>query len=185
MICSVFQNAHTGLGPTQPTIEWVPGTLSLEVKCPAVKVLTQLHLASRLRLRGIVPRYPILLNDVHSDAFIFTDCSTSVCFDFRPGDERFRDGFSRFLQISWANVQAFSHNLICSSLFRSLPNPPITAVTQSHIYTICVFNLLKPSGFFYVPPGLTFKNSTWCSLCVECFVRISEQTATFAGYVIT
>jgi len=28
------------------------------------------------------------------------------------------------------------------------------------------------------------KNSTWCSLCVECFVRISEQTATFALYVI-
>ena len=26
------------------------------------------------------------------------------------------------------------------------------------------------------------KNSTWRSLCVECFVRISEQTATFALY---
>jgi hypothetical protein len=32
--------------------------------------------------------------------------------------------------------------------------------------------------------GVTFKNSTWCSLCVECFVRISEQTATFAISVI-
>jgi hypothetical protein len=31
--------------------------------------------------------------------------------------------------------------------------------------------------------GLTLKNSTCCSLCVECFVRISEQT-TFAVYVI-
>jgi len=20
----------------------------------------------------------------------------------------------------------------------------------------------------YLPPGLTFKNSTWCSLCIEC-----------------
>jgi len=28
------------------------------------------------------------------------------------------------------------------------------------------------------------KNSTWCSLCVECFVRISEQTAAFVLYVI-
>jgi len=28
------------------------------------------------------------------------------------------------------------------------------------------------------------QNSTWCSLCVECFVRISEQTAAFALYVI-
>ena len=44
-------------------------------------------------------------------------------------------------------------------------------------------NLLKPSGFFYVPPGLTFKNSTWCPLCVECFVRISEQTTTLALYI--
>ena len=31
---------------------------------------------------------------------------------------------------------------------------------------------------------LTFKNSTWRSLCVECFVRISEQAATFALHVI-
>jgi len=34
------------------------------------------------------------------------------------------------------------------------------------------------------PPGLTLKNSTWCSLCIQCFVRISEQTATFALYII-
>jgi len=38
--------------------------------------------------------------------------------------------------------------------------------------------------FFYVPPGLTFKNSTWCSLCVECFVRIWEKRLGFAIYVI-
>jgi hypothetical protein len=34
----------------------------------------------------------------------------------------------------------------------------------------------------YVPPGLKLKNSTWCSLCVECFIRISEQTAIFTLY---
>jgi hypothetical protein len=28
------------------------------------------------------------------------------------------------------------------------------------------------------------KKSTWCSLCVECFVRISEQTAAVAVHVI-
>ena len=44
------------------------------------------------------------------------------------------------------------------------------------------FNVLK--WFLSVPPSLTFKNSTWCSLCIECFVRISEQTATFALYII-
>ena len=42
----------------------------------------------------------------------------------------------------------------------------------------------KAQRFLYVPPGLTFKNSTWCSLWVECFVRISEQTAAFALYII-
>ena len=36
----------------------------------------------------------------------------------------------------------------------------------------------------YVPPGLTIKNSTWRLLCVECFVWISEQTATVALYSI-
>ena len=36
----------------------------------------------------------------------------------------------------------------------------------------------------YIRPCLTFKNSTWCSPCVQCFVRISEQTATFAVYII-
>ena len=36
----------------------------------------------------------------------------------------------------------------------------------------------------YVPPGLTLKNSTRCSLCVECFVWTSKQTATFPLYVI-
>ena len=45
-------------------------------------------------------------------------------------------------------------------------------------------NLFKAYRFLYVPLGLTFKNSTWCSLCVECFVRISEQTAAFALYII-
>ena len=47
-----------------------------------------------------------------------------------------------------------------------------------------IINLLKPSGFFTYHKGLIFKNSTWCSLCVEWFVRISEQTATFALHVI-
>jgi hypothetical protein len=46
------------------------------------------------------------------------------------------------------------------------------------------FNLLKSSGFFTYHQVLTFKNSTWYSLCVECFVRISEQTAAFAVYII-
>ena len=49
---------------------------------------------------------------------------------------------------------------------------------------VSFINLLKPSSFVTYHKGLTSKNSTWCLLCVECFVRISEQTATFALYII-
>ena len=46
------------------------------------------------------------------------------------------------------------------------------------------FNFFKAWRFLYIPPGLILKYSTWRSLCVECFVRISERTATFASYII-
>ena len=52
--------------------------------------------------------------------------------------------------------------------------PDITRTVHARL------NLLTPSGFFTYHQGLTFKNSTWRSLCVERFVRISEQAATFA-----
>ena len=55
-------------------------------------------------------------------------------------------------------------------------------VTSVGLITVCI-NLLKPSGFF-THHQVSCKNSTWCSLCVECFVRISEHTATFALYTI-
>jgi len=55
----------------------------------------------------------------------------------------------------------------------SLPVDPLYLTFQSLTATLRT-----------VPPALKFKNSTWCSLCVECFVRISEQTATFALYII-
>jgi hypothetical protein len=42
---------------------------------------------------------------------------------------------------------------------------------------------LKPSGSLHIT-RLNIKNSTSCSLCFECFVRHSEQTATFPLYVI-
>ena len=52
------------------------------------------------------------------------------------------------------------------------------------VYAFSLINLLKPSGYFTYRKVLTFKNSTWCSLCTERFVRISEQTATLALYNI-
>jgi hypothetical protein len=33
----------------------------------------------------------------------------------------------------------------------------------------CLVNFSKTRGFLYVQTGLTFKNSTWCSPCAECF----------------
>jgi len=55
--------------------------------------------------------------------------------------------------------------------------------TSWHV-TQCNFFTFKAYRFLYVPPGSTFRNSTWYSLCVRCFVRISEQTAAFAVYSI-
>ena len=54
----------------------------------------------------------------------------------------------------------------------------------SYCIMLLRINRLKPGGFFTYRQVLTFKNSTWRSLCVECFVRISEQTASFALYSI-
>ena len=51
------------------------------------------------------------------------------------------------------------------------------------LMSVAPFNLLNLAVSFRTP-GLTFKNCTWCRVCVECFVRISEQTATFALYSI-
>jgi hypothetical protein len=39
-------------------------------------------------------------------------------------------------------------------------------------------------GFNSAFKGLILKNSTFCSLCVECFVRNSEQIAIFALHII-
>jgi hypothetical protein len=61
-------------------------------------------------------------------------------------------------------------------------NKSILKIDLTMSFVVCI-NLLKPSGFFTYHQGLTFKNSTWCSLCIECFVRISEHTATCALYI--
>jgi hypothetical protein len=46
-------------------------------------------------------------------------------------------------------------------------------------------NSLKPSIYFYVPPGLTSTNYTFCLHSVfMCFMWISEQTAIISLYRI-
>ena len=62
-----------------------------------------------------------------------------------------------------------------------IPSKTLSEIGKTEVDYI---KLLKPSGFFTYQQGLTFKNSTWRSLCVECFIRISEQTATFALHII-
>jgi hypothetical protein len=47
-----------------------------------------------------------------------------------------------------------------------------------------IFLTFQSLAVFYVPPGSILKNSAWYSLCIECFLGISEQTATFALYII-
>ena len=57
------------------------------------------------------------------------------------------------------------------------------------VYTLVTellkLNLFEGQWLLYVPPGLPFTDYTFCqmSACV-CFVSISEQTASFALYVI-
>ena len=61
---------------------------------------------------------------------------------------------------------------------------PISPVRLNHTGKTFTIHLLTPSCFFTYHQGLTLKNSTWFSLGVEGFVRISEQTATFTLYSI-
>jgi hypothetical protein len=50
-----LQNVHTGL-VTQPPTEWVPGTLAWRYSSRSVKLITHLHLVTRLRMyRAIIP----------------------------------------------------------------------------------------------------------------------------------
>jgi hypothetical protein len=51
--------SRPALGPTQPSIQWVPGALSLGVKRPGVKLTTRLHLVPRSRMHGAI--LPLLL----------------------------------------------------------------------------------------------------------------------------
>jgi hypothetical protein len=68
----------TALGPTQPPIQWVPGTLSLGVKRPGVKLTTHLHLVPRLKISGAIHPLTLRLHGVvlslkkHRDNFTFT-----------------------------------------------------------------------------------------------------------------
>ena len=55
-------------------------------------------------------------------------------------------------------------------------------VTSGTVKTVCL--TFKAYRFLYVPPGLTIKNFPWFSFCVEIFLRISAQTATFVFYTI-
>jgi len=43
-------------------------------------------------------------------------------------------------------------------------------------------NLIQSLAVSLHTSKLTFKNSTWRSLCIDCFVGAAEQTATFALY---
>ena len=79
--------------------------------------------------------------------------------------------------IGLCNNNSNNNNNVCSAVLKPFKLGALC------VYII-LFNLLKPSSFFTYHQGLTFKNSTWCSLCVERFVWISEQTATFTLCII-
>jgi hypothetical protein len=45
-------------GLTQPSIQWVPGDLPLDIEQPGNKLTFNLHLVLRLRLCGAIPSLP-------------------------------------------------------------------------------------------------------------------------------
>jgi hypothetical protein len=53
--------SRPAVGPTQPSLQWVPGGgeghYPLEVKRPGVKLTTHVHLMPRLRMRGSIPSF--------------------------------------------------------------------------------------------------------------------------------
>ena len=68
-------------------------------------------------------------------------------------------------------------------IFRSEPSISITCMLL-YAVTRCVTLTFKAQRFLYLPAGLTFKNSTWCRLCVECGVWVSGEATNFALYNI-
>jgi hypothetical protein len=52
--------SRLALGPTQPPTQWVPGSLSLGVKWPGVKLTAHLHLVQRCGAVPPVPQYAFM-----------------------------------------------------------------------------------------------------------------------------
>ena len=89
-----------------------------------------------------------------------------------------------------ASTLRYKHiaSIVVSDLFNDVLDSSNNRLTDEEGLSIHGISLrllpFKAQRFLYVPPGLTFKNSTWHSLCVVPFVPISEQTATFVLYII-
>jgi hypothetical protein len=70
----------------------------------------------------------------------------------------------------------------CSYWLLTVPTALCLQLEASEVTMNDEFNLLKPCVFFTYHQVLSFNISTLCLFCVVCFVRISEETATFALY---
>jgi hypothetical protein len=64
-----FPTVGPNLGLTYPSIEWVPGTVSAEVKSSGVNLVSHLYQVSNLKMCGAIP--PRFLLHVHSNNFFF------------------------------------------------------------------------------------------------------------------
>jgi hypothetical protein len=54
----LFTASKPTLSPTLPPIQWLPGALSLGVKCRCVKLTTRLHLATSSKMYGTIISLP-------------------------------------------------------------------------------------------------------------------------------
>jgi hypothetical protein len=84
---------------------------------------------------------------------------------------------------------SYSHSIIQWVVLLSfLTNPELSMIqslTTSHVWFSYKIQPFKALQLLYVPPGLTFTNSTFCPHSVfMCFVWISEQTVIISLYSI-
>ena len=57
---------------SQLSVQWESLAFSQAIKRPGVKLTTHLHLATRLRIRGVLPPNSICFHGVHADNLPFT-----------------------------------------------------------------------------------------------------------------
>jgi hypothetical protein len=108
-----------------------------------------------------------------------------VTFKFRAKSVRNAVTFARLEVRDAREVSPVLISILDFSVRASSPRYQIKNTVSNTRFVLWVFKPHKAQRLLYVPPGLTFTNSTFCPhLVFMCFVWISEQTAIISLYSI-